>query len=200
MRRSGTMGRNVLQDDVLVLNKNWAWIGMTTVEEAMTKLMGGVEGIRAYAIDADFQMHDFDSWLEQPVGDRHIVTAKRLVAVPEVVLMCNYGDVPTKPDRWSRIKIMKRDRFTCQFCGAQPGSSELTIDHVMPQSRGGKSTWENTVAACETCNAKKGNRTPSEAGMKLRKRPAPPDRDLASRVHEVREIWRPFVGKLGKGE
>jgi 5-methylcytosine-specific restriction endonuclease McrA len=189
------MGKNILQEDVLVLNKNWVWIGMTNVEEAIRKLMGGDDDVKAYIIDQDYQMHDFESWLDQPIGDQYIKTPRRLVAIPEVILMCNYGDVPRQADRWSRMKVLKRDRFTCQYCGLQPGTTKLTIDHVMPQSRGGRSTWENTISSCEVCNAKKGSRTPAEAGMKMRKRPAPPAEDMASRLHEIKEIWKPFVGK-----
>jgi HNH endonuclease len=70
--------------------------------------------------------------------------------------------------RPSRHLIFKRDRHTCQYCGRR---TELTLDHVMPQSRGGPDTWENLVSACVTCNQKKADRTPDEAGMKLAKLP-----------------------------
>lgn len=73
--------------------------------------------------------------------------------------------------RYSRKNIHSRDNHSCQYCGS---SQNLTIDHVMPVSRGGKSNWENTVTACLKCNNKKGNKTPAEAGMPLRKEPVKP--------------------------
>lgn len=75
------------------------------------------------------------------------------------------------PVRYSRRNILIRDKFTCQYCGS---SHAMTIDHVLPLSRGGKSTWENVVAACKQCNGKKGNRLPREAGMTLAREPRVP--------------------------
>lgn len=191
----------LLGDDVLVLNKNWAWIGMTTVEEAFKKLCGGgASGARAYVIDIDYQAHDLASWMRQPVEERFIQTPSQRVAVPDVIMMIQFGDMPRKAMRWSRMKVLKRDRYTCQYCGAQPGNSSLTIDHVLPQSRGGTSTWENTVACCGPCNGRKGDRKPSEAGLKLKKPPQAPHEDIASRIHEVKESWKPYVGSLAKNK
>jgi 5-methylcytosine-specific restriction endonuclease McrA len=67
--------------------------------------------------------------------------------------------------KYSRRNIHARDNYTCQYCGSE---RNLSIDHIMPVSRGGKSTWENTVTACQKCNSKKGNKTPEEAGMPLK--------------------------------
>jgi 5-methylcytosine-specific restriction endonuclease McrA len=70
--------------------------------------------------------------------------------------------------------VLVRDRETCQYCGAQPGRAHLTIDHLVPRSQGGTTTWENVVAACETCNRRKGSRTPQQAGMALTAAPRRP--------------------------
>jgi len=67
----------------------------------------------------------------------------------------------------SRRTVLARDHYTCQYCGAQPGKANLTIDHITPRSRGGETRWENVVTACGTCNRRKGRRTPEEAGMPL---------------------------------
>jgi 5-methylcytosine-specific restriction endonuclease McrA len=74
----------------------------------------------------------------------------------------------------TRRTVIARDLYTCQYCGAQPGRAELTIDHVLPRSRGGKTTWENAVTACKPCNHKKRDRTPEEAEMTLRAKPSRP--------------------------
>ncbi len=87
---------------------------------------------------------------------------------------------------FSRRNVAKRDHYTCQYCGAQPGAEGITIDHVVPRSQGGTSSWTNCVAACETCNAKKSDRTPDRAGMKLRRRPFRPE-------------WKPFYAAQGAG-
>jgi 5-methylcytosine-specific restriction endonuclease McrA len=74
--------------------------------------------------------------------------------------------------KYSRKSVHKRDNYTCQYCGH---TKDLSIDHIMPVSRGGKSTWENTVTACQKCNSKKGNKTPEEAGMYLKRAPMKPN-------------------------
>jgi 5-methylcytosine-specific restriction endonuclease McrA len=78
-----------------------------------------------------------------------------------------------------RRNVFKRDHSTCQYCGVRPGNQELTIDHVIPRSLGGQTTWENCVLSCVACNARKANRTPERAGMKLRRTP-------------FRPAWKPF--------
>ena len=85
---------------------------------------------------------------------------------------------------FSRCNVAKRDHYTCQYCGAQPGAESITIDHVLSRSQGGASSWTNCVAACERCNARKGDRTPDQAGMRLRRRP-------------VRPEWKPFYAAQG---
>jgi 5-methylcytosine-specific restriction endonuclease McrA len=74
----------------------------------------------------------------------------------------------------TRRTVLTRDQHTCQYCGTQPGQKHLTLDHVIPRSRGGLNVWENVVTACAACNQRKGNRTPREAGMPLRGKPARP--------------------------
>jgi 5-methylcytosine-specific restriction endonuclease McrA len=84
----------------------------------------------------------------------------------------------------SRKNILLRDRNTCQYCATVLPSGELTLDHVTPRSRGGSSTWENLVACCHTCNRRKGNQSPLEAGMKLMREPR------AFNLHTSRHIMR----------
>ncbi|MCY4069023.1 MAG: HNH endonuclease [Acidimicrobiaceae bacterium] len=103
--------------------------------------------------------------------DRAFRSEKRSVAVPSVVRLSRYVNVPRAPRRSpNRRAIFARDRDSCQYCGARAE----TMDHVLPRSRGGQHTWENVVAACRRCNASKRDRLPSESGMRLSRRPAPP--------------------------
>jgi 5-methylcytosine-specific restriction endonuclease McrA len=106
--------------------------------------------------------------------DRVIRSPSVELFLPAVVMLKHYVRVRPFKVRWSKRNVFARDNYACQFCGCQPGQNNLTIDHVMPSSRGGRSTWENTVASCEPCNHRKGDRTPAEAGMPLRTKPARP--------------------------
>lgn len=98
--------------------------------------------------------------------------------------------------KFSRINVLTRDGFTCQYCGAHNSSRKLNYDHVLPRAKGGKTHWENIVSACYTCNEKKRDRTPEQAGMRLRNRPhrpkaLPMGRMVVdpSRVHPLWENW-----------
>jgi 5-methylcytosine-specific restriction endonuclease McrA len=94
---------------------------------------------------------------------------------PLVIRLMVYVKVPrqlTLP--LTRRTVMARDQYTCQYCNTQPGKNHLTVDHVIPRSKGGLTVWENVVTACATCNQRKGNRTPLEAGMHLCSKPARP--------------------------
>lgn len=163
----------VLNEPTLVLNRNWLPIDVTTVMNALSKL---VEGSARVINPADCAVHDFESWsgLRVNKGQACVRTATLEFPVPEVILLARYGEVPDRGVTFSRRNLYKRDRYACQYCGVRPKIEELTIDHVVPRSRGGGSTWVNCVLACWPCNAKKADRLPQEAGMVLRKRPFRP--------------------------
>jgi 5-methylcytosine-specific restriction endonuclease McrA len=94
---------------------------------------------------------------------------------PLVIRLVTYVKVPRQLSLpLTRRTVMARDQYTCQYCGAQPGKNHLTVDHVIPRSKGGLTLWENVVTACGTCNQRKGNHTPHEVGMHLRNKPARP--------------------------
>ena len=107
---------------------------------------------------------------------RERLRAERLdLEVPSVIRLVTYVPVPPRlPLPVSRRTVLARDNYTCQYCGAQPGKTQLTIDHVVPRSKGGGTTWDNVVAACGPCNRRKGNRTPEQANMLLLSTPARP--------------------------
>jgi 5-methylcytosine-specific restriction endonuclease McrA len=171
----------VLDRPTLVLNRNWQAVGVATVARSLTL----VAGERARIVDpTDFQQYTWADWARFiPDEDAPFVQAVTFrLRVPEVIVLTDYDRVPQNAVAFSRRNIYRRDRFACQYCGAQPGSEELTIDHVLPRSRGGTSTWENCVLACLDCNARKANRLPDEAHMPLRSIP-------------VRPMWKPMYGR-----
>lgn len=96
--------------------------------------------------------------------------------MPAVVRLLSYVSLNVKTVKFSRINVFGRDKFTCQYCSEKPGTASLTYDHVLPKSRGGKTRWDNIVTCCITCNWKKANNTPEEAGMKLLNKPYTPKR------------------------
>ena len=118
------------------------------------------------------------------------------VPVPLVIRLVTYVRVPRRFNLpVSRRTVLSRDNYTCQYCGVQPGKSELTIDHVLPRSRGGGDSWENVVAACGPCNRRKGNRTPDEAGMPLRREPYRPRYIALALFGHVDEhdVWEKYL-------
>ena len=124
---------------------------------------------RVRAVDADFRTYDFDNWCDLPPGADHetIVTPRRRIRIPRVIQLLHYDRVPRREVRFTRRNIFFRDRNRCQYCGHVFPQAELNLDHVVPLSRGGTSSWENVVCACIPCNSRKGNRTPHEAHMEL---------------------------------
>lgn len=130
--------------------------------------------------------YSWSDWAQLIPADDELVirTRSNRLRVPEVIVLTSYDRLPSNAVTFSRRNIFKRDRFTCQYCGKQPGSEELTIDHVLPRAQGGTSTWENCVLACVECNAKKADRTPDQARMPLRREP-------------VRPVWKPLYGSHG---
>jgi len=112
---------------------------------------------------------------------------------PSVIRLARYIKVPFKKIELSRRNILKRDGYRCQYCGTK--SHELTIDHVIPKSRGGSDSWDNLVSACKECNNKKADRTPEEAGINLIKKPRRPHHILfiTQYMGKVDENWKPFL-------
>lgn len=124
--------------------------------------------------------------------------------VPQVIRLLHYVRVPHNlPLPLSRRALLLRDNYTCQYCGSQPGRENLTIDHVIPRSRGGRTEWENVVVACGACNRKKGNRTPEEAGMRLLHKPHRPRFwAMALLTMATNDVWRKYLntnGSNGRG-
>jgi len=115
---------------------------------------------------------------------RVLRTPSRQFEVPAVIVLKRYVNVPARDKKWSRRGVLERDNYTCIFCGIKSGTernrvrswraNDFTIEHIIPVSRGGRSTWGNTACACYTCNHRKADRTPTEAGIKLRWEPKTP--------------------------
>lgn len=114
--------------------------------------------------------------------------------MPAVVRLVRAFRRHKKRVKFSKQNVFARDRWKCQYCGSKPSISELTYDHVLPRSRGGRTSWENIVTACRDCNARKADRTPEEAGMKPRKRPERPDWVPVFSINVVQHIPETWKG------
>jgi 5-methylcytosine-specific restriction endonuclease McrA len=116
--------------------------------------------------------------------------------VPEVITLTEYDRLPAALVTFSRRNIFKRDHYTCQYCGKQPGAEELTVDHVIPRARGGQSRWDNCVLACVECNKRKADRTPEQAKMRLKREPVQPIWNPLYAAHDLRiASWSKFVSE-----
>ncbi len=183
----------MLSTSVLVLNRNYLPIDITSVKRAFIMLYQEI----AKVVDEQYRTFDFPSWSALSVETHHesIGMVDRMVRVPRVILLTAFDRMPRKTVRFSRLNIFLRDNNTCQYCRKQFHRSELNLDHVIPRSRGGMSSWENVVCSCFDCNRKKGGKMPVEAGMALKKKPVRPHWNFFLDVHHPRarhEAWKPF--------
>ncbi len=168
----------LLQHRVLVLNASFEAINICTAKRALKLLLSE----KACMVE----------------HNGHEIRAERICfRLPEVIRLKNYIQLPYRPIPYSRKNILLRDDYTCQYCAEPFDSDELTLDHILPVSRGGKDSWTNVVAACKDCNHTKGNRLPEEAGMKLlrpAKKPGLPSfLHLVRLMGKQREIWRKYL-------
>ena len=182
------------QGSVLVLNSLYQAVQITGVRRAFRLFYAG----RARALSRDFTSYDFENWCDLPVGIDHdaIRTPLRSIRIPRVIQLVYYDRVPHREVRFTRRNIFYRDKSRCQYCGKLFLQRELNLDHVVPLSRGGRSSWDNVVTACIPCNSKKGNRTPTGAGMNLIRIPRKPAGHPLLRAHwlgTVHDEWRTFL-------
>lgn len=168
-----------LQKPVLVLNASYEPINICGARRALVLVLKGV------------------AKTEEEQGA--ILHAARLrVPMPSVIRLLEYRRIPHQTRALSRKNILLRDRNSCQYCGLVVPSSELTLDHVVPRSRGGLSTWENLVACCHSCNRKKGNHLLAElSGMKLLREPRPfslhTSRHIMRMIGHSDQKWRKYL-------
>jgi 5-methylcytosine-specific restriction endonuclease McrA len=149
-------------------------------------------------------------WFEEKVeivteySDFELKSVSLTIKCPAVVRLLQYVRGKKHRVKFSRVNVFSRDKYECQYCGASPGTPNLTFDHVLPRSRGGTTVWENIVTCCLPCNAKKGSKTPEEARMKLLKKPVKPTWTPGSKMTfalpHAPDEWRDFLYWNGEVE
>lgn len=162
---------------VLVLNATYEPLSVVSVRRAVVLLLKE----KAEIVEA----------AEAELRSEHLS-----IPMPLVIRLVYYVRIPYRVSLpLTRRTVLARDHYTCQYCGRQPSRKDLTVDHILPRSRGGHSTWENVVAACQRCNGRKGNRTPEEVGMKLLSKPAQPRYVALAMVESAnaRQAWRKYI-------
>ena len=184
----------VLQQPTLILNRNWQPVNVATV--ARHWCCCGTSRPASWTRPTTSFTPGRTGRSCGPATARTTSAVRFKLRVPEVVALTDYDRLPVAHVTFSRRNIFKRDHFACQYCGAQPGSEELTIDHVVPRAQGGVSSWENCVLACTTCNKRKANRTPEQARMRVRKKPVRPAWKPLYADHSMRmESWSKFISE-----
>jgi len=183
---------------VLVLNRNWQAINIRTPADAFCQMATNVATALDIQCDEHIRPVSWDEWLMLPIrdGDNAVNTVRGAIRVPTVIVAVNYARVPKKRPKLCAKTIRERDGNRCQYTGKLLRPDEGSLDHVLPRSRGGRDEWENLVWSDRVVNAKKGNRLPHEAGLKLLAVPrAPKELPASALIRNPQGIadWKLFV-------
>lgn len=196
-------GSSCLSLNVLVLNRSFVAVHVTNVRRAITLLFRQLAEV-VHIEDGRFAAHSLESWRElselrasfRAPGEDWVRGVGYELQAPRVIRLMTCDRGPRQGVRFNRRNVFARDGNQCQYCGKAFPMSELSLDHVVPRSRGGISSWENIVCACVACNVRKGGRTPHEAQMQLIRQPVKPRRSplLSIKLGNPKyESWRSFV-------
>jgi 5-methylcytosine-specific restriction endonuclease McrA len=188
--------------DVLVLNKNFYAIHITNWRRALSLLYLD----HARVVDQEYRTYNFSDWQElsklienHPSG--YIRTPSFRIAMPEVITLRIYDELPVSEIKFTRRNIYEHYSYLCCYCGKKFQTSDLNLEHIIPKSRGGQSSWNNVVTSCISCNIRKGNRLPDEAGMRLLITPSKPKwRGAQSLIlhagFKVKASWQRFIDNV----
>lgn len=192
-----------LDCSVLVLNRHYMAVRIVGARRAFSLLCRNIAEVVSVE-QGGYYNYNFQSWCElselkqafEPDGHDWISTVNFNVVVPRIIRLMFSDRLPTKEVKLNRRNLFARDNNQCQFCGKRFPTRALSLDHIVPRSQGGRSTWENLVCACLKCNAKKGCRTPRQAHMQLIRSPRPPKRNPMIHMHlgnHRYRSWKQFL-------
>jgi 5-methylcytosine-specific restriction endonuclease McrA len=204
----GGAGVAALSANVLVLNRFYQAIRVINVRRAFSLLCRELAEVVHIENDAAgkpvWQNLNFEDWRElsqlkaefEPDGFDWIHTVRFQIAVPRIIRLLGYDKLPRQDVKFNRRNIYARDGNRCQYCGKKMPTTELSLDHVVPKSQGGKSSWTNIVCCCVKCNVKKGGRTPEQAHLHLITKPTKPRRSPVINIRLADErysSWKQFL-------
>ncbi len=188
---------------VLVLNRNYLASRVVPAKRAFILLAREAAEV-IHADDGSYANYDFETWAELSVLQREfepdnydwVRTVRFDIAVPRIIRLTGYDKLPKQHVKLNRRNLFARDLNTCQYCGHRFPSADLSIDHVIPRTQNGPDTWQNLVCSCVRCNSRKGGRTPSQANMRLIKKPIQPKRNPLISVKLTNDkyaSWKAFL-------
>jgi 5-methylcytosine-specific restriction endonuclease McrA len=198
------MSLQALQSSVLVLNRSFVPVHMTSAQRAFCMLFKAVAEV-VMMEEGRLGLYNLESWQEVSEAKRRIDrgdendwirTVSYEIQVPRVVRLLLYNRFPDRRVSFNRRNLFGRDENHCQYCGKRFPTSELSLDHVVPLSQGGTNDWHNVVCACTRCNKLKGGRTPRQARMRLVRKPVEPRFDPMIRLKLRRrkyDSWKQFL-------
>lgn len=189
--------------NVLVLNRNYLAIRVINVRRAFSLLFRELAEV-VHIESGQYTSYDFSEWCElselarefEPDAHDWVRTVRLHIAVPRIIRLAFYDRLPKQSVKFNRRNLYARDGNLCQYCGKKYPTTELSLDHVIPRSQGGETTWDNVVCACLQCNIKKGGRTPAQAHLKLIALPKKPRRNpvLTVKLADGRYAsWKAFL-------
>jgi 5-methylcytosine-specific restriction endonuclease McrA len=188
----------------LVLNKLYIPIYLVSWKQAISLLYTG----KGQSLDQDLIPYDYEMWNEycnMPTFDEtyynYVHSITQTVAVPDIIVLKRYAKLPRRDIKYSRDNVFSRDGYKCAYCGKKFNRNDLTLDHIVPKSHGGKNGWRNTISSCKRCNNIKADRTPEQARMPLLFQPKEPRwQDALTNVYKtpnIRPTWSKFLESVG---
>jgi 5-methylcytosine-specific restriction endonuclease McrA len=200
----GLSGYSSLDASVLVLNKMFMAVHVISVRRAFCLLCKEQAEVVSTE-DGAYTSYDFASWQEVSAAkakfavsddDDWVRTPNYDICAPRVIRLLDYDRVPKQTVKFNRRNIFARDHSQCQYCGKKFSTTELSLDHVIPRSQGGGTSWENIVCACVDCNVRKGGRTPRQANMTLIRKPEKPKRSPLLNMKMAQKKYRSWQSFL----
>lgn len=184
------------QEKVLVLNRWHTPIRVISLRRAIPMLAKERAVVIDMASDNRYAEVGWDEWVAcETKGDEPSISCiRKNIRIPRVIRLTSYDRVPHRQIKFNRSRIFQRDKYTCQYCGRQPGVQHLNLDHVKPRCLGGQSSWENVVCACIDCNTKKADKTLEQCGFRLRRQPFKPTFQVLTENVRV-DCWQAYLGK-----
>ncbi len=192
-----------LDCNVLVLNKHYMAVRIVGARRAFSLLCRQLAEVVSCEKEI-YSNYNFNSWCEvsqyrrrfEPDGHDWVSTVNFHVAVPRIIRLLFYDRLPRGEVKFNRRNIFARDKNSCQYCGKKFSTRELSLDHIVPRSMGGRACWTNLVCACLKCNIKKGGQTPKQANMELIRKPEKPRKNPVIYIHlghQRYHSWKQFL-------
>ena len=197
------MTQSALDSNVLVLNRFYMPVRVVNVRRLLTHLFRDCAEVISTE-NSQFDSYDFESWcdlsrmtsLEKQPGEDFLRAVGFEIQVPRIARLTRFDRMPSQAVKFNRKNLFARDDHQCQYCGKSEPTHKLSLDHVVPRSHGGPTTWENIVCCCLRCNSRKGGRTPKQAHMQLLSRPTKPQFNpmmILSMDDPRYECWKTFL-------